>query len=62
MAEIAHPLPTKPGKYFWDEWGAVVDITKKGRSLWVTPPTAGAIPVRISRRTAGIFVKVQEQQ
>lgn len=60
---ITKPLPTVPGVYFWDTWGAPVEVYKKkgGRRLYVTPPIVGGIEVCISGRIAGTFVPYVEK-
>lgn len=56
-----HPLPTTPGRYFWTEWNAVVDVHRvpgSHKKLFVIPPGAGAgIPVVISEFIAGDFTR-----
>lgn len=57
-------LPTKPGRYYWSEWKAVVDVYTKGprcRALFVVPPVRGGIEVRISPFIAGTFTPVAAQ-
>lgn len=55
---LADPIPTKPGRYFWSEYGQVVELTRKrgGKHLYVIPPIAGAIQIRVTNRIAGSFV------
>lgn len=62
LDRLARPLPTKPGRYFWDEWGTVVTLYSKrgGKHLYVVPPGKGSIEIRVSARIAGTFVKVEE--
>lgn len=62
LRRTAAPIPKTPGRYFWDEWGQVVDVYKKSgmKGLYVTPPTAGAIELKITSRIAGIFVAHKE--
>lgn len=51
-------LPTEPGAYYWSEWKATVDVTKRGKYLYVTPP--GGVEVRITPYIAGTFKPQQE--
>lgn len=60
IRNLAAPLPDKPGRYFWSEWGSLVTVTKRGRSLYVTPPCKGAIEIKITPRSAGIFTEVKD--
>lgn len=52
-------LPSGPGEYLWDHWKARVMVTKRWRSLYVTPPCRGGIEIKISLRTVGKFTPVQ---
>lgn len=54
-------LPSGPGEYLWDHWKARVMVTKRGRSLYVTPPCKGGVEIKISLRTVGKFTPVQMQ-
>ena len=58
LRRLASPLPTKPGRYFWSEYGQVVELVKKrgSKSLFVTPPIKGAVQIRVTDRIAGTFV------
>lgn len=62
LDRLARPLPTEPGKYFWDAYGQVVELYKKSRckGLFVTPPIRGAVEIRVTPRIVGTFVKHQE--
>lgn len=57
--EMVSPRPDAPGKYFWDQYGCVVDVYRRGPMLYVKPP--GGIEVRISKRIAGIFIKQEKR-
>lgn len=46
-------LPSTPGLFYWTEWKSNVDVTRRGRHLYVTPP--GGIEVRVTHRIAGSF-------
>lgn len=48
-------IPTEPGRYYWSEWKAFVDVVRKGRSLFVTPPASTAVEVKITNNIAGSF-------
>lgn len=52
-------LPTEPGRYWWTEWKALVDVVKLPRraGLWVTPPGAASVPIKITTMIAGRFIK-----
>lgn len=49
-------IPKTPGVYYWIEWGENVEVIKRGKHLYVTPPIAGGIEVRVSGRIAGHFL------
>lgn len=58
--DLSMPLPNEPGTYFWSEWGANVQVTKRGRFCYVTPPGRNRMEIKITKRIAGCFVKVKE--
>lgn len=57
-------LPKGPGLYYWSAWKAVVRVYKKkgGRHLYVKPPGARAVEVRISPRIAGEFTPYEGKE
>lgn len=59
LSRIACPLPTLPGMYFWDAWGSDVEVIKRGRHLYVTPPCKGAVEIRVTEMIAGNFVRAK---
>lgn len=54
----AENLPQGPGEYYWDHWDSIVTVVKRGRTLYVTPPSKGAIETKISLAVVGKFVAV----
>ena len=51
-------MPKVPGDYFWDTWDAVVEVAKRGNSLYVTPPARTSVEIRVSLATAGKFYPI----
>lgn len=51
-------LPTTPGTYWWDHWKSLVEVTQRGRSLYVTPPSKSSIEIRVTPRLVGVFRKI----
>jgi len=49
--------PTLPGRYYWTEWKAEVEVIKRGRTLYVTPP--GGVELKITPSIAGQFKAIQ---
>lgn len=60
----SHPLPKMPGRYWWTEWNAWAFVYKcpGSTTLWVDPPIAHPIPVKITPRVAGDFLPAQPYQ
>lgn len=50
--------PVTPGRYYWSEYKCEVDVIKRGRYLYVTPPGSVAVEVRVSPRIAGTWQPV----
>lgn len=48
--------PTAPGRFFWSEWNAEVEVFKKGRKLFVTPP--GGVTIPVTPHLAGRFKEI----
>lgn len=57
---MAKHVPTRPGRYYWDAWKAIVVVFRKkgGKHLYVTPP--GGVTIRVTPRIAGSFTYVEE--
>lgn len=53
----ASKLPEVPGMYYWTEWDCIIKIYSKPRckGLYVTPPGASAVEVKITPFIAGKF-------
>jgi hypothetical protein len=63
LDNLARPLPAMPGRYFWDAHGTHVEVYRKPGvdGLYVTPPGAHAVEVRVTARIAGTFVRVSKR-
>ena len=48
--------PAVPGRYYWGEYNCEVDVIKRGKYLYVTPPGPAAVEVRVSPRIAGTWL------
>lgn len=49
-------VPSCPGEYYWSEWKCKVFITRRGKTLYVTPP--GGIEIKVTPFIAGKFTKL----
>lgn len=59
IKRLCSTIPTKPGTYYWDEWGAHVKVVKRGKVLYVTPPGANRIEIKVTPNIAGVFVEAR---
>lgn len=48
-------MPTEPGRYYWTEWSANVEVTRRRGKLYVTPP--GGIEIAVTPNIAGTFMR-----
>lgn len=51
-------VPNEPGRYFWSEWRAVVDVFARRKKLFVTPP--GGVTIPVTPYLAGHFTRIPE--
>lgn len=50
-------LPDGPGLFYWSEWRVVVEVTQRGRTLYVTPPNG--VEIKVTPNIAGKFKRKQ---
>lgn len=55
-------IPTFPGKWYWTAWHSTVEVVKRGKSLYVTPPCTGAVEVKVTPNIAGSFRAVPPKE
>lgn len=53
-------MPTQPGRYYWSEWKAEVDVYRKRSraKLYVTPP--GGVEIEVTPNIAGTFRRIEQ--
>jgi hypothetical protein len=55
---INKSAPTEPGRYFWSEWRAVVEVFARRKKLFVTPP--GGVTIPVTPHLAGHFTRIPD--
>lgn len=52
--------PIMQAYYKWTAWSAVVQVMKRGRKFYVTPP--GGVEIQVTARTAGEFIPTERSE